>query len=91
MRDVIGWIVFGLLVGIIAKLLMPGRDPGGCIITVVLGVVGAVVGGLLAQALGVVEPSESINDRSFFAQLVFAVLGAVIILLVYRLIARKRA
>jgi len=91
MRDVIGWIVFGLVVGAIAKLLMPGRDPGGCIITVALGIVGAIVGGVLAQALGLVEPSQAFGDRSFLVQLFFAVIGAVIILAVYRLIASKRA
>lgn len=91
MRDVIGWIVFGLVVGVIAKLLMPGRDPGGCVITVALGILGAVVGGILAQVLGIVDPSNEVGDRSFLLQLVFAVIGAVIILTVYRLIAKQRA
>lgn len=91
MRDVIGWVVFGLVVGVIAKLLMPGRDPGGCVITVALGILGAVVGGILAQVLGIVDPSNEVGDRSFLVQLVFAVIGAVIILTVYRLIAKQRA
>ncbi len=91
MRDVIGWVVFGLVVGVIAKLLMPGRDPGGCVITVALGILGAVVGGILAQVLGIVDPSNEVGDRSFLLQLVFAVIGAVIILTVYRLIAKQRA
>ena len=58
MLGVIGWIVFGLIVGIVAKLLMPGKDPGGFIITIVLGIVGALVGGFLGRALGLYEPEK---------------------------------
>ena len=50
MFGVIGWIVFGLIVGLIAKLLMPGRDPGGFIITMLLGIAGAVIGGMMGRA-----------------------------------------
>ena len=49
---ILGWIVFGLIVGAIAKLLMPGRDPGGIIVTMVLGIVGALLGGFIGQAVG---------------------------------------
>ena len=49
---ILGWIVFGLVVGAIAKLLMPGRDPGGIIVTMVLGIIGALLGGFLGRALG---------------------------------------
>ena len=52
MFGVLGWIVFGLVVGIVAKLLMPGRDPGGVIITMLLGIIGAVVGGFVGRAMG---------------------------------------
>ena len=52
MVAVLGWIVFGLIVGAIAKLLMPGRDPGGWIVTILLGIAGAVVGGWLGRAAG---------------------------------------
>jgi uncharacterized membrane protein YeaQ/YmgE (transglycosylase-associated protein family) len=84
---IIAWIVFGLIAGIIAKLIMPGRDPGGCIITMLLGVAGAFVGGFLYRLL---------TGREVFFQfdlwsLVVAVLGAVVILVAYRLIAGRRA
>ena len=55
---ILGWIVFGLVVGAIAKLLMPGRDPGGIIVTMVLGIVGALLGGFIGRALGMpIRPS----------------------------------
>ncbi len=56
---ILGWIVFGLIVGAIAKLLMPGRDPGGIIVTMVLGIVGALLGGFIGQALGLYAAGES--------------------------------
>ena len=73
----IGWIFFGLIVGVIAKLLMPGRDPGGFIITILLGIAGAVVGGLVGRAAGFYGPGQA-------AGLIMSVLGAVLLLLVYR-------
>ena len=79
---VIGWIVFGVIVGIVAKFLMPGRDPGGFIITTLLGVVGAVVGGYLGRALGFYAPGEP-------AGFLMAVLGAVVLLFLYRMIAGR--
>jgi uncharacterized membrane protein YeaQ/YmgE (transglycosylase-associated protein family) len=91
MTDLIGWIVFGLVAGVIAKLLMPGKDPGGCIITILLGIAGAVVGGFLARLLGVATPSHQLGDRNFLIQLAFAVIGAIILLAIYRMIAGKRA
>jgi uncharacterized membrane protein YeaQ/YmgE (transglycosylase-associated protein family) len=91
MYDLISWIVFGLVAGVIAKLLMPGRDPGGCIITMLLGIAGAVIGGFLARVLGIAGETGRFGDRGFLIRLVFAVLGAVIILAVYRMIAAKRA
>lgn len=74
---VLGWIVFGLVVGIVAKLLMPGRDPGGFIITIVLGIVGALLGGFLGRALGLYGP----NDAAGF---IMSVLGAILLLFLYR-------
>ena len=56
---ILGWILFGLIVGIVAKLLMPGRDPGGFIVTTLLGVVGAVLGGFLGRALGFYGPTQA--------------------------------
>ena len=80
---IIAWIVIGGIAGAIAKLLMPGRDPGGCIITVLLGVVGAFVAGWLGQQLGWYSAGEG---AGFLA----AIVGAFLILLVYRLVAGRR-
>ena len=81
MLGVLGWILFGLVVGIVAKLLMPGRDPGGFIVTTVLGIVGAVVGGFLGRTLGLYGPGEP-------AGFLMATLGAVVLLFLYRMIRR---
>jgi uncharacterized membrane protein YeaQ/YmgE (transglycosylase-associated protein family) len=58
---IIGWIVVGLIVGAIAKLLMPGRDPGGMIITIGLGIAGAIVGGAMGRALGFYDPPPPVS------------------------------
>lgn len=79
---IIAWIIFGLIVGVVAKFLMPGRDPGGFVITIVLGIVGAMVGGFLGRAVGWYGP----NDPAGF---VMAVVGAMLLLIGYRLIARR--
>jgi uncharacterized membrane protein YeaQ/YmgE (transglycosylase-associated protein family) len=84
MFGIIGWIIFGLVVGVIAKLLMPGRDPGGFIITILLGIAGALLGGMTGRALGLYRPDEP-------AGLVMSIVGAMILLLLYRLVARRRA
>ena len=78
-----GWIVVGLLAGGIAKLLMPGRDPGGCIVTVLLGVAGALLAGFLGKAVGWYDEGEA---AGFLA----AIVGAFLILFLYRLILRRR-
>ena len=80
---IIAWIVIGGLAGAIAKLLMPGRDPGGCIITILLGIAGALVAGWLGRAIGWYGP----NDGAGF---VAAIVGAFILLAIYRLIAGRR-
>jgi uncharacterized membrane protein YeaQ/YmgE (transglycosylase-associated protein family) len=80
---IIGWIVIGGIAGAIAKLLMPGRDPGGCIITVLLGIAGAVVAGWVGRATGLYGPD-------WRAGFVAAIVGSFIILLIYRLIAGRR-
>ena len=84
---IISWIIFGLIAGVIAKLLMPGRDPGGCIITMLLGIVGAFVGGFIFELL-TGRPRVTEFD---LGSLVVAVIGAIIVLLIYRLIAGRRA
>lgn len=91
MIDIIGWVVFGLIAGLLARWLMPGKDPGGCIVTVVLGIAGAVVGGFVARLLGLASSSVTLGNRNFLVQLAFAVLGAIIILALYRMFAGKRA
>ena len=58
MVGILGWIVFGLIVGVIAKLLMPGRDPGGIIVTMLIGIVGAIFGGYIGRALGLYGPNQ---------------------------------
>lgn len=74
------WIVIGLVAGAIAKAIMPGRDPGGCLMTIILGIGGAVLAGFLGQQLGWYRQGEG---AGFLA----AIVGAVLILFVYRLIA----
>ena len=81
---IIVWIIFGLIVGVVAKLLMPGRDPGGFIITALLGIVGAVVAGWLGRAVGFYREGEP-------AGFIMAVVGAVLVLFVYRMVARRAA
>ncbi len=90
MYNLISWIVFGLIAGIIAKLLMPGKDPGGCIVTILLGIAGAIVGGYVAQLLDIAGPTGTFGDRGFLIRMAFAVIGAILLLFVYRLIAGKR-
>jgi uncharacterized membrane protein YeaQ/YmgE (transglycosylase-associated protein family) len=77
MFGILGWIVFGLVVGVLAKFLMPGHDPGGMLVTIVLGIAGALVGGFLGRALGWYLPGEP-------AGFIMATLGAVLLLFIYR-------
>ena len=81
---VIGWIVFGLIVGALAKLVMPGRDPGGIIVTMLLGILGALLGGFIGRAMGLYGPGEAAGWLMSF-------LGAVILLVLYRMLVRRRA
>ena len=75
---ILGWIVFGLIVGIVAKLLMPGRDPGGFIVTIILGIIGALVGGFIGRAVGWYGPNDPVG-------FVMAVVGAIVLLIIYRM------
>jgi uncharacterized membrane protein YeaQ/YmgE (transglycosylase-associated protein family) len=79
---ILGWIVFGLIVGAIAKLVMPGRDGGGILVTMLLGIVGAMVGGFIGRALNLYGPNEA-------AGFVMATIGAVIVLALWRMIVRR--
>jgi uncharacterized membrane protein YeaQ/YmgE (transglycosylase-associated protein family) len=76
------WIIIGLLAGAIAKAITPGRDPGGCIVTILIGIAGALVAGFLGQQLGW-------YDRGEGAGFLAAIVGAVLLLFIYRLIARR--
>ncbi len=87
----ISWIIFGLIAGVIAKIIMPGNDPGGFIITILLGIAGAIVGGFIAGSVLGIGGEAGFGSTGFFTQLVFAVIGAIILLAVYRLIAGRRA
>ena len=80
---ILSWILFGLVVGIIAKLLMPGRDPGGFIITILLGIAGALLGGFIGRAMGFYGPSQS-------AGWLMSIVGAIVLLVIYRFVARRR-
>lgn len=77
MMGVIGWIVFGLIVGVIAKFLMPGRDPGGLIVTILIGIAGALAGGFLGQLLGIYQAGEA-------AGYLMSIVGAMLLLFIYR-------
>ncbi len=81
---VITWIVVGLIAGALAKLVMPGDDPGGVIVTILIGVAGAFVGGFIVGLLG----GTGVTGFSIWSILV-ATLGAIVLLAVYRLIARR--
>lgn len=80
--QLLSWMVFGLVAGGLAKLIMPGKDPGGCLVTILLGIAGALLGGLIATRLLGMGQVEGFNVRS----LLLAVAGAVILLGIYRII-----
>ena len=81
---ILAWIVFGLVVGIIAKLLMPGKDPGGIIVTMLIGIAGALLGGFIGRAMGFYGPEQA-------AGWLMSIGGAILLLLLYRLMVRRRA
>ena len=84
--NIIAWIIVGLVAGAIAKMLMPGDDPGGIIITILLGIAGAIVGGFIAVALNL---SNGVDDFDI-GTIVLAVLGAMLLLFGYRMVAGQR-
>ena len=81
---ILGWILFGLIVGALAKLVMPGKDPGGIIVTMLIGIAGALVGGFLGRSMGLYGPNQS-------AGWLMSILGVVILLVLYRMLTRRRA
>ncbi len=84
---IIGWIILGLLAGLIAKALLPGSDPGGLIITTLIGVAGAIIGGFIAKVLGFGDPIDEFFDWSTWLA---AIIGAVILLAIYRAVTGDR-
>lgn len=84
--SILAWIVIGLLAGALAKAIMPGDDPGGIIVTILIGIVGAFIGGWLAVALGFGEGMDDFDLGSILT----ATLGAIILLFVYRMVAGRR-
>jgi uncharacterized membrane protein YeaQ/YmgE (transglycosylase-associated protein family) len=86
MRNLLAWIIFGLVAGGIAKLIMPGKDPGGCLVTSALGIVGALLGGWIGQRFFGVKVIAGFNMQA----LGLAIFGALLILLAYRLFIQRR-
>lgn len=84
MFELLAWIFFGLIVGVIAKLLMPGRDPGGFIVTILLGIAGAVLAGFIGRAIGWYGPQEA-------AGFLMSLVGAIVLLAIYRMAFVRRA
>jgi len=83
MFGVLGWMLFGLIVGALAKLVMPGRDPGGIIVTMLIGIVGALIGGWLGRAVGWYGPNDG-------AGYLVSILGAILLLWIYRMVVARR-
>jgi uncharacterized membrane protein YeaQ/YmgE (transglycosylase-associated protein family) len=81
--EILSWILFGLVVGALAKLVMPGDDPGGIIVTILLGIAGALLGGFLGRSLGLIGPGQT-------AGWIAAFVGALLLLILYRLVAGRR-
>ena len=80
---ILGWILFGLIAGVIAKLVMPGRDPGGWIVTILLGIAGAFLGGFIGRAMGFYGEGEG-------AGMLMSILGAILLLAIYRMTMGRR-
>ena len=83
--NIIFWIIFGLIVGWLAKVIMPGKDPGGFFITIIIGVVGSFLGGLIGQYTGLFGPVTGFNIGSFIT----AIIGAIVLLALYRVVKKK--
>ncbi len=84
---IIGWILLGIVGGVIAKALLPGNDPGGLIVTIIIGIVGALLGGFLARALGLGDPIDEFFDVSTWLA---AIIGSIILLVIYRAVNGRR-
>lgn len=82
-EGIIGWLLIGLVAGVVGKLIMPGKDPGGCVVTILIGIAGALLAGFVAQSSGV-------TLDGFWRSYGAATLGAVVLLALYRLIIARR-
>lgn len=80
---ILGWILFGLIAGVIAKLIMPGKDPGGFIVTILIGIAGAFLGGFLGRAMGWYGEGEG-------AGMLMSIVGAILLLAIYRVVVGRR-
>jgi len=80
---ILGWLLFGLVIGALAKFVMPGRDGGGIFVTIILGIIGAMLGGFLGRALGLYQQNEP-------AGFIGALVGAIIVLAIYRMATGRR-
>ena len=80
---ILGWILFGLIAGVIAKLIMPGKDPGGFIVTILIGIAGAFLGGFLGRAMGLYGEGEG-------AGMLMSIAGAILLLAIYRVVVGRR-
>jgi uncharacterized membrane protein YeaQ/YmgE (transglycosylase-associated protein family) len=80
---IIGWIVFGLIVGLIARLLHPGKDPGGFIVTALIGIAGSLLGGFVGRAMGLYREGQG-------AGLIVSIIGAIVLLVIYHAVAGRR-
>jgi uncharacterized membrane protein YeaQ/YmgE (transglycosylase-associated protein family) len=83
MFGILGWILFGLIVGIVARLLHPGKDPGGFIVTVLIGIAGSILGGFVGRAIGLYGPNQG-------AGIIVSVIGAILLLVLYHAVAGRR-
>ena len=84
MHGILSWILLGLFAGALAKFIMPGKDPGGCLITIILGIVGAVVAGFIGSMIGIGK-IESFD----LGGIIFATVGAILVLIIYRMVKKK--
>ena len=80
---ILGWIIVGLIAGVLAKWIMPGDDPGGLIVTILIGIAGGLIGGFAASQLGI--------GGGNFVNILVATVGAIVLLILYRVVARRRA
>ena len=84
MFGILGWIIFGAIVGIVAKFLHPGRDPGGFLVTILLGIAGSLLGGFVGRVIGLYREGQG-------AGFIMSVLGAILLLVIYHAVGHRRA